>query len=114
MNRNFRHLVAAALLRLANRVLSAVKLKHGPRSSDGWTQGTATCNGKDYKFQIKHFDEPSDFGIDGGRISKLWLRPENDRRPVLNYERGWDGGLAPRNASADVKEIYKALLKKFN
>ena len=37
-----------------------------------WETGTITVNGKEYKFECKHYEQPSaDYGIDGGRISKL-------------------------------------------
>ena len=35
----------------------------------------------------KHFDLPSEYGIEGGRISKLGIR--KGREVVLNYDRGW-------------------------
>ncbi len=39
-------------------------------------------------YWVKAYDEGSEFGIDGGRISKL--RIEIDGRAVVNYDRGWD------------------------
>lgn len=38
-------------------------------------------------FQAKVFDEGSDYGINEGRISKLWVRCNGVT--VLEYERGW-------------------------
>lgn len=40
--------------------------------------------------QIKLFAQPSQFGINGGRISKLFARDERTRETILNYDRGWD------------------------
>ena len=37
---------------------------------------------------IKHFKNGSQFGIEGGRISKLFVTRED--MVVLNYDRGWD------------------------
>lgn len=34
-----------------------------------WSKGK---NGE-YEWQVKHFDEDSEFSIDGGRILKLWI-----------------------------------------
>ena len=46
----------------------------------------------DYRFEVKHFDKPSKFGIDfpdePGRISKLWVC--KGHTCVANYDRGWD------------------------
>jgi hypothetical protein len=37
---------------------------------------------------MKQYDEGSQFGIDGGRISKLMLKRNGEI--VCNYDRGWD------------------------
>lgn len=39
-------------------------------------------------YQVKAYDEGSEFGINGGRISKLWLGING--RMIANYDRGWD------------------------
>lgn len=54
-----------------------------------WTTTTIRVNETKYTAYIKHFDDPSEFGIGGGRISKLQLKDE-DGRTVVNYDRGWD------------------------
>lgn len=69
-----------------------------------WTKGK--INGFDY--QIKHFDESSVFGIDEGRISKLWIL--KDGKTYANYDRGWD--IYPTDAEA--KQVYNEILKKYN
>lgn len=52
-------------------------------------------------YWCKHFDEPSEeYGIDGGRISKLMLK--QDGMVVYNYDRGMD--IEPQ-----TKEAEKAL-----
>ncbi len=91
-------------------------LDHGPRTNDNWTKGTATCNGLEFKFNVKHFDEPSEFGIRGGRISKLWLSPGDGdfRHTILNYDRKWERGFTPRGKGAEVNAVYQALIAKFN
>jgi len=38
--------------------------------------------------QVKVYDKPSRFGINHGRVSKLWAM--RDGRPVISYDRGWD------------------------
>ena len=91
-----------------------IKMDCGPRSNDNWTRGTATCNGTSYEFNIKHFDERSEFGIGHGRISKLWLRRMGEARPELNFDRGWERGFTPRGKGAQVAAIYWALIARFN
>ncbi len=39
-------------------------------------------------FQVKLYKAGSGFGINGSRISKLWLAI--DGNTVANYDRGWD------------------------
>jgi hypothetical protein len=52
-----------------------------------WTDGRIlTMEG--YSFSAKMHDEPSKFGIEGGKISKLEVRKDDEI--VMNYDRGWD------------------------
>ena len=51
-----------------------------------WTRGYIGP----FRFEIKHFDEPSVFGINEGRISKLWLKQKDGFQIAAAYERGWD------------------------
>jgi len=53
-----------------------------------WKEGAIKVNSSWIHYWIKVFDEPSAFGIDGGRISKLMLKRKNEI--VCNYDRGWD------------------------
>lgn len=91
-----------------------ITLTNTIRSNDGWTKGKATCNGRTYDFEIKHFDEGSAYGIRQGRISKLWMREEGAKMPVLSYDRAWERGFSPRGKDAEAIAIYKAILAKFN
>lgn len=60
------------------------------------------------EFWVKHYEEGSEFGINGGKISKLTVKHKNEI--VLNYDRGWD--VRPKDVIS--KEAYKILLKKYN
>lgn len=54
-----------------------------------WAKGMMQIDGAECRYWIKHFDEPSEeYGIDGGRISKLEIR--KDGVCTLNYDRVWD------------------------
>ena len=54
-----------------------------------WHEGKFDLNGAGYRWCAKVYDEPSeDYGIEGGRISKLEIR--RDGETVCNYDRGWD------------------------
>ena len=82
------------------------------REPNGWTTGHAYLGDTEYEVQIKWFDEPSQFGIKGGRISKLWVAKTDgyDRDEVMCYDRGWD----TKPKTPEDKEVLKAILKEFN
>ena len=63
-----------------------------------------------FEASILAFDEPSRYGIDNGRISKLYI-VERTRtlKVVCDYDRGWD--VRP---SKEVKEFYDKIIKKYN
>lgn len=64
-----------------------------------WEAETEQPSGKIYRFLAKVFDMPSTWGIDEGRISKLYIS-ENGNDPELDplylYERCWGKSVAPR------------------
>lgn len=53
-----------------------------------WKQGSLTVRGEVYKYYAKVYETGSEFGIDGGKISKLQI-VRNDMI-VYNYDRGLD------------------------
>ena len=73
-----------------------------------WTNGTFHIEDSTVSFWVKHFEEGSRFGIDGGRISKLQLQLSGN--DVCLYERGW--GLMPTCKIAEI--ALDSLLKKYN
>lgn len=54
-------------------------------------------------WEAKVYDTPSQFGINGGRISKLHMR--SDGEILANYDRGWD--VIPKQ---EAMEIYQKIL----
>ena len=69
-----------------------------------WSKGI--ING--YEYWVKHFDEGSEFGINGGRISKLAIRDQQGRW-LVNYDRDWD-----QRPTKEVKPIYDKLIEMYN
>lgn len=63
---------------------------------------------KGYYVEIKHYEESSEFGINGGRISKLYI--SSNKKAVCNYDRGWD----IRPETDDAQAVYEEILKKYN
>lgn len=73
-----------------------------------WREGTIIINKKGYRYWVKHFDEGSQFGIDGGRISKLMIKRSG--KIVCNYDRGWD--IKP--VDEDTEFALAILIKNYN
>ena len=62
----------------------------------------------DFDYELKHFDKPSEFGIEGGRISKLSLKFKG--KFVAVYDRGWV--IKPKTAAA--QEALQYLMERYN
>jgi hypothetical protein len=53
-----------------------------------WKEGSLKVHGSIFHYWLKQYGENSQFGIEGGRISKLMLKRKD--KVVANYDRGWD------------------------
>ncbi|NCC05119.1 MAG: hypothetical protein EOM37_14020 [Proteobacteria bacterium] len=53
-----------------------------------WKEGSLKVHDSIFHYWMKQYGEGSQFGIDGGRISKLMLKL--DGTIVANYDRDWD------------------------
>ena len=82
-----------------------IRITSDMRKSTGWVSGTVDGN---ITFEAKVFDNPSVFGIDGGRISKLSIR--NASEEIVNYDRGWD--VEP--TTPEHRQIYEAVVSTLN
>ena len=74
-----------------------------------WSEGILEIDGVEVGYQVKHYKEGSEYGIDGGKISKLFCYI--GRHEVVSYDRG-DWSHKPQNAVS--RKAYKALVEKFN
>lgn len=65
-----------------------------------WEDGFFIIDGVKFLYQAKVFDLGSEFGINGGRISKLQVVMDISENPwtwnntIINYDRDWD--IRPR------------------
>lgn len=74
-----------------------------------WSKGILEIDGVKVEYQVKHFEEGSVFGIDEGKVSKLFCYI--GRKEIISYDRGdWD----KKPTTAVSRKAYKALLEKFN
>ena len=74
-----------------------------------WSEGSLKIGTSIFHYWVKHYEEPSeDYGIEGGRISKLTLK--KNRKIVYNYDRGLD--VAP--ADKETETALAILIKEYN
>ena len=73
-----------------------------------WSQGVLNFNGRAYRYCVKHYEEPSIFGYNEGRTSKIWI--SRDDNEVFNSDRGDDVSCA----DAYTEAVLQMLLDKFN
>lgn len=53
-----------------------------------WNEGGIRVKNSIFHYWMKIYEEPSQFGIENGKISKLMLKRNGEI--VCNYDRGWD------------------------
>ena len=74
-----------------------------------WSEGSIRIEGSIFHYWVKHYEAPSaDYGIDGGRISKLMLK--RDGKVAYNYDRGLD--IAPEDKETEM--ALAILMKEYN
>lgn len=53
-----------------------------------WKEGALKVYDSIFHYWMKVYEGPSEFGINGGKVSKLILK--RNGKIVCNYDRGWD------------------------
>lgn len=72
-----------------------------------WTEGSIKIENSIFHYWVKAYDEPSEeYGIDGGKISKLMLKSKG--KVVCNYDRGWDIKPADERAEKALQILLYA------
>lgn len=62
-------------------------------------------NGETFTYEMKQYEEGSEYGIEGGRISKLYMKSEKTDKEVCCYDRGWDRKPTTKNAKLALELI---------
>lgn len=70
-----------------------------------WKEGTVSVNGEIFHYWMKQYEEGSEYGINGGRISKLTIKRSG--REVYNYDRGEDIEPIDKNTETALEIILK-------
>lgn len=71
-----------------------------------WKEGTVSVNGEIFHYWLKQYEEGSEYGINGGRISKLTIKRSG--REVYNYDRGEDIAPIDKNTETALAIILKS------
>lgn len=71
-----------------------------------WKEGTVSVNGEIFHYWMKQYEEGSEYGINGGRISKLTIKCSG--REVYNYDRGEDIAPIDKNTETALAIILKS------
>ena len=79
-----------------------------------WREGSFELNGSQFRWQAKVYPNGSEFGIDGGRVSKLWVAqlPPGEVRywqEVAYYDRGW----CTQPLTPEANQAVAQVLEKF-
>ena len=88
-------------------IKSIKNLKNPFEGFGNWKEAIVEYKKKNYRVTYKQFDEGSDFGINGGRISKLSINDGN--KTIVNYDREWD-----IEATGDAKAVLEEVLDNEN
>jgi hypothetical protein len=77
-----------------------------------WSEGIIASPETDnkYKYWVKHYEQGSEFGIDGGAVSKLTIRKVGEANDLYHYDRGI--GVLPAND--EVEAVLRIILEKYN
>ena len=63
-----------------------------------WTEGTIQVGTSTFHYWVKHYEEPSIYGYEEGRASKITLR--RNAETVFNFDRGLD--VPPTDAETET------------
>ena len=73
-----------------------------------WHEGALRVHSSSFHYWVKQYDTGSEWGINGGRVSKLTIK--RDGKEVANYDRGWD--IEP--GDPDTQLALEILLHEYN
>jgi len=64
-----------------------------------------------FSFEAMVFEIPSQYGIENGTVSKLVLRSDGSKRPVAEYDRGWNNDEEPTDP--EIMAAVDAIVRHF-
>ena len=82
--------------------------KYYPYDSN-WVVGTFYNRGATYRFNAKIFYEPSHWGINCGRVSKLWVKNLKLDKEVFDYDRDLLKGTEAMIEKGMIRDLIEFL-----
>lgn len=79
-------------------------------SNEMWTEGHTTIQGTTYKVSFTVAARPSRYGIAGGRVIRLRVRPINSEAFCIVYDHAWE--IKPHSKAGE--EIFNEIIKRYN
>lgn len=96
---------------MAKTSIKEEMVKSDPFGTAGlWRMGTIRIGNEVFKYSLKAYPEGSEWGIDEGRISKLCIADEADKKTLVHFDRGWDREPSTEN----LKTALKLVKEKYN
>ena len=92
----------------ANKELTKGQKQRKLEEKTMWTEGTIQVGKIIFHYWVKHYEEPSTFGYEEGRASKISLR--RNGKTVFNFDRGMD--IPPEDEETET--ALAILLKQYN
>ena len=76
-----------------------------------WSKGIIACpaTGEKYEYYVKHYDSGSQYGIDGGKVSKMCIRKLGGSTDLYSYDRGLDAD----ELDAEGRKVYEHILEMY-
>lgn len=72
---------------------------------DGWVKGVAYG----FTFTALVFSEPSEYGINQGRVSKLFMCEGSSPEPIVAYDRRWEKESSDKRTLAICMKLISGL-----
>ncbi len=85
-----------------------ITIKKNNSKKTGWVDFEVKTKSATLRGQALIFGEPSHYGINGGRVSKLWLRDTARMHTAFNYDRGDDVNELDPATVAGIVEFLEA------
>ncbi len=85
-----------------------IKVREPRPEGNGWQEGSIGVGKSIFHSGVTAYETGSEFGIEGGRVSKMMLRRKGEI--VCNYDRGWD----VKPVDEETETAMELLLHQYN